>query len=122
MPAQRPDDIHAAFAEAMHARDLDAIVSLYADDAVLMAEAGKTVRGQTAIREALGQFLALEPTFALQSSRVISVGDVALLRSAWEVTMPGAGGTTSFVVQPTQVAYRQPDGTWRVAIDDASAP
>jgi uncharacterized protein (TIGR02246 family) len=122
MPAQSPDAIHAALAEAMRARDLDAIGSMYTDDAVLMAEPGKAVRGSAAIRDALGSFLALTPAFALQASAVIRAGDVALLRSAWEVTMPGAGGaTTSFVVRPTQVAHRQSDGTWRVAIDDPSS-
>ena len=44
--AHRPEDLHAMFARAFGAGDLDALVALYEDDAVLVPEPGQVKRGR----------------------------------------------------------------------------
>jgi uncharacterized protein (TIGR02246 family) len=121
MPAHEPEEIHALFAEAISKRDLEGILSLYEENAILAQGSGQYLRGRAAIREALGDFLALQPTFTVQATKVIRSNDVALLYSKWEITGTEANGSAvSFSVQPTLLARRQPDGLWKVVIDDPS--
>ena len=121
MPIRRPEDIHPAFADAMRSLDLERVVSVYEDQAVLLLQPGSILRGHAAIREGLGAFLVQKPELTLEESTVIDAGDVALLHSRWAIKIRNADGSeTSFHVRPTQVARRQPDGTWRVAIDEPS--
>lgn len=121
MAVNAPNEIHAAFAAALNALDLEAVMSLYDQNATLVAGPGQFVHGAAAIREGLSAYLASKPLFELKSSTVIQSGDVALMLSRWVVTEISASGeTTTSVIEPTQVARRQADGTWRLAIDKPS--
>ncbi len=124
MVPRRPEDIHAAFADAMKTRDAARVASLYETEAVLVSQPGRTLHGQDAIRDSLAGFMATEPVFTLLASQVITNGEVALLYSRWRLESRLPGGERSTVeIQPTQVARRQPDGSWRVALDNpAGAP
>jgi uncharacterized protein (TIGR02246 family) len=121
MPAQTPDDIHRLFAEGMNAGDAEAVADLYEDDAVLVSDPRKIVRGREAILDGLKNFLSIRPTLTLNAARVVRNGDVAILYSDWTIKGQNANGSLMTVdVRPTHVARRQPDGTWRVVIDDPS--
>jgi ketosteroid isomerase-like protein len=50
-------DIDPAFEKAFNAGDLDALLRLYDDQSVLVAEPGKPVQGLAAIKQALIGFL-----------------------------------------------------------------
>src|SRR5215468_10154471 len=92
MPAQKPEEVHRLFADAFHQGDLDAILSLYEPDAVLVPQPGQTVQGHSAIRQALAGFLAMKPRFAFQSIRAIGSSEIALLSSDWMLAGTGPGG------------------------------
>ena len=53
------------------------------------------------------------------AQRLVSrTDDLALLTSKWEVTMTGPDGQRAKMNgQSVEVARRQPDGSWRFAID-----
>jgi hypothetical protein len=53
-------DIDPAFEKAFNAGDLDALLKLYDDQSVLVAEPGKPVKGLENIKQALMGFLALK--------------------------------------------------------------
>ena len=119
MAAQTPEALHRAWSDRFNAGDLDGLLELYDPNALLMAQPGKTVQGHTAIREALGGFLALKGTFALTFQTALQTGDTALIFSRW--TLSGGqspDGPVSLAGQTSDVARRQADGGWLIMIDN----
>ena len=119
MPAHKPDEIHDLFAVAFAAGDLDGLLSLYEPNAVFAPRPWPTVIGQAAIREALAGFFQLNAQFTLRVERVLQSGELALLISHW--TLNGTDPNGNKVEQSgttSDVARRQPDGTWLLVIDN----
>jgi len=117
--SQKPEDAHRLFVEAFNAGDLDAVVALYEPDAITFNKESQPVQGQAKIREAIGGFLAMKPHITLTTRDVLRSGELAMLRSSWEMTFTGADG------QPVHISHRsaevvrlQKDGRWRYVIDN----
>ena len=121
MPARNPDELHTLFADGLNAGDAEAVASLYEDDAILVSDPKRIVKGRVAILEGLVNFLAIEPKLTLNAARVVRNGDLAILYSDWTITGTNPDGSHMSVdVRPTHVARQQADGTWRIVIDDPS--
>ncbi|HEX8141221.1 MAG TPA: nuclear transport factor 2 family protein [Pyrinomonadaceae bacterium] len=119
MPAHTPEEVHALFAQYFSGEDMDGIISLYEPDAALMPQPGTIVHGVQAIREALGGFLALKGGFEMQPVKLIQTSDLALLYSRWSLKGTGPDGNAiELRGQTSDVARRQADGTWLLAIDN----
>ena len=120
----RPEHIHAAFADAVNSRDLDRLVELFEEDAVVVAPAGEQGTGERregleAIRGHLERLLAMRPTMTVLASAVHQRGDLALLSSHWRAVMnPPDGQSFPVEARGSELARRQADGTWRLAIDN----
>ncbi len=122
MPASSPDDIHTIFGDGLNARDVDRVADLFEETAILISDRDNIVRGRAAIRQGLQNFLEIKPTMKLNASRVARNGDIAILYSDWTVSgVHPHGAPFAMNVRPTHVARRQPDGSWRIVIDDPSA-
>ncbi len=109
MYARTPEEVPRLFAEALVAGDLDALVTLYEEDATLVAQPGEVVTGIEAIREALNAFLATQPTFNLAVRKVLQTGDIALSFADW--TLRGTGPESEpieMAAQTSDVLRRQP--------------
>lgn len=109
--ATEPNQLSSLLVERINARDIDGLVALYEDDAVLDTGSG-LVTGSAAIREFWSGFLATDPHVELgrQAAPLVN-GDLALTSTL----VPGAFVTA-------EVARRQPDGSWKWAIDQPSLP
>lgn len=119
MAVQQPEDMYGAFAAVFNAGDLDALVALYEPEALLVPEPGRTVRGHAAIREALQGFLALKGTMTIQPIAILTAGDLALTHGQWTLSATGPDGQPITLGGKTaEVLRRQPDGTWRLVIDN----
>jgi len=119
MPARSPEELHGLFSRHFAAGDLDALVSLYEPDAVLFPQPGMAAYGTAAIRDALAAFLALRGTFSMRAGRVIDADGVALVYAPWTLVATGQDGKPVIMAgSATDVVRRQPDGTWRFAIDN----
>lgn len=119
MPAHAPEEIHALFAQALSAGDVDALMSLYEPDAISVQ--ARVIAGRAAIRQGSAAYLASKPQFTIRSRRVFQAGDLALLLSEWTIVeTDSTGKTLESVIHPINVARRQPYGTWLVVIDKAS--
>lgn len=105
--AATPGDLHRLLADFGNARDLDGIVDLYEPDAVVTFDRDRPAIGHVAIRQAFAELLATDVTFTAEGQRPpVQVGDLAI--TSWK------SGPTGYTCE---VARRQPDGSWRWAID-----
>ena len=121
--AERPEDLHTLFAEALNSRNLEALTALYSDDSFFMAQRSVPTRGAGAIREAFVQYLAMNPSIRLTTRQVVQVRDTALLVGEWEFRgTSGNGAEVSTVGTSIEVARREPDGSWRYLIDLPNGP
>lgn len=121
MAERPPESAHDDFKHAFLARDLDALVALYEDDATFVNADGSTVQGKAAIREALAGFLAAlgaDGTMSLETRYAVRHGDLALLSNAWHLRGSGADGQpVDLHGLTTEVVRRQADGRWLYIID-----
>ena len=119
MPVQTPKDVPRLIIEALNAQDLEAALSLYEDDAILVPESGVLATGFDEILVALADLLALKPTGTIETKTTEITGDVALMHSPWTQVGTGEdGGKVSFSGITAEVVRRQADGTWKYVIDD----
>jgi ketosteroid isomerase-like protein len=77
------------------------------------------VTGTEAIREALSGLLALKPKYELEFKKAFQASDIALLFSEWTLSATDPdGNAVEMAGRTSDVARRQPDGSWLVVIDD----
>lgn len=114
-----PAALMATFARRARAGDAVGLVALYEQGAVFEPTIGATLRGTDQISSALAELAALHPTIEyVGEPDVVIVDDIALVSNSWTMTaaLPDGsvlreGGVSADVLR------RQPDGTWRVLID-----
>jgi ketosteroid isomerase-like protein len=115
----KPEEINDRFGEAYNANDLDGLLALYEEDAILEFGYAGRVRGTAAIRAALVPFLALRGTISYERRFCLVFGDLALLSIAYRLT--GGRAPDGSVVNDSgvtvELARRQKDGTWKYLID-----
>ena len=99
--------------DAFAAGDVDGILSTYEDGATVVAEPGKPVSGDAALREMFGQFIAQGVSFTYGAHDVVMEGDVALHLMKWTAPTPEGDATALSVA----VLRRQSDGSWKMVID-----
>jgi uncharacterized protein (TIGR02246 family) len=88
-------DIDPAFQKAFNAGDLDALLKLYDEQSVLVAEPGKPVQGLENIKKALAGFLALKLPIELSVRRVYETGDVGFCTADWSIAGKAPEGRMS---------------------------
>ncbi len=124
MPAHKPEECDKLLFETIDAGDLDAALDLYEPDAVFVVSPGHVVTGHAAIREVLKGMLAAGGTGKIEGVTAVpsADGSVAFTRTKGSTTSAGPDGkpvTTHF--HSIEVVRKQPDGTWRIVIDDPSS-
>ncbi|MGH2516193.1 MAG: YybH family protein [Ktedonobacterales bacterium] len=108
--AEQPEDLARFFVARANAGDAEGLAALYETDAVLAFPSGQVTVGREAIRAAYERFLATKPQLALgQQVPTLRNGDLALTATR----LPSGDATT-------EVARRQPDGTWLWVLDRPS--
>ena len=123
MPASSPEEIHALIAAAFNTGDLDAFVALHEDGAAtLVPPDGRRVSGHDAIRAALEPIFALRPTATIEVVGKLQADGLALTHARLNVV--GGDGDERLEVSGsgTIVSRRQPDGSWRIVLDNPMTP
>ena len=116
--AENPEQLHQLFAEALNARDVDALAALYTDNACMCPRTDEPARRGSQLRELLATYCAMNSTMQIATRKVTSVGDTALLMSDWRVTgIASDGSAVDASGTSVEVARRGPDGAWRYLID-----
>lgn len=105
----------AAFSEG----DVDELVALFSDDAVILPPGAPSVSGESAMRE-WAQGMADEFTISGEytGSEVELVGEVAVEAYTGNLELTDANGeSTSMPIQGIHVYRRQSDGSWLITHD-----
>jgi ketosteroid isomerase-like protein len=115
MAATEPGQVSGQFAECFNAGDLEGLASLYEDGAVIVPEPGTVRSDAVGFRAVLQGLLDTKGTLTIVSTSAVVKGDLALTHSRWRLDIPGGEALEH---TSAEVNRRQPDGTWKVAIDN----
>jgi uncharacterized protein (TIGR02246 family) len=119
VPTETPAQVLEAVVEGINAADYDLLLSLYEPDAAFVTAPGRLAHGLAGICESLDAFIAMRGRLDLEVSRVLEVGDVALVVGEWCFTGTGPGGEpVKLAARNADVLRRQADGSWRFVIDN----
>lgn len=122
MKVHDPERMHAVFAEAYNAGNLEDLVALYEPDAVLIPQPGQRVEGISAIRESLAGFVNLQGSMQIDTLSCLRSGDLALLQAKWHLSATGPDGKPFELSSRTaEVVRKQSDGSWLYVLDNAFA-
>lgn len=119
MIAQSPAEAAALLDEAFRRGDLEAVLELYEDGAVMVVEQERLATGKGEISAVYRWFFANLKGAAKQGKTyVIEAGDIALLTSEWNVTHTTTGGDLMSRETCASVIMRKhPEGGWRIVVD-----
>jgi ketosteroid isomerase-like protein len=106
------------FVQLMLAGNLDGLVTLYTENAVLMPPHHPEVQGRAALRAFLGSFPRLS-RFSATAQEIDGRADLAYVRGSYSMTLhpEGAPGPVEDRGKFLEVRRRQPDGSWLLAVD-----
>jgi ketosteroid isomerase-like protein len=91
----------------------------YEPEAAFAIQPGRLAPGLRGIRDALGGFVAMNGKLDLEVSRVLEVGDLALVVGDWSFNGSGPHGEpVKLAARNADVLRRQADGSWRFVIDN----
>jgi uncharacterized protein (TIGR02246 family) len=124
MRANSPEEIHAVLAEAFNTGDLDAFVEVHEDSAVtIVPPEGRQVTGRKEIRDALAPVFALRPRVTNEVLKKLENDGLALTQARWSlVGTDPEGEPVEMDGEGTVVSRRQPDGTWRIVMENPIRP
>lgn len=111
--------LHQQVLQASLSGNIDAMVSLYAEDAVLMPPNDTSVYGQAEIRAWWEEYFSFfRITSSVETAHDVSVaGDHAFIRSSFSVTIiPKEAGSRIFDdIRSLTVWKKKPDGSWKIS-------
>jgi uncharacterized protein (TIGR02246 family) len=123
MPAHSPEEIHALIAAAFNTGDLDAFLELDEDDAaVIVPPDGRRVSGRDAIRAAVEPIFALHPTAQIEVVGKLQADGIALTHARLNVVAGDGRDRLEVSGHGAIVSRQQPDGTWRIVLDNPMTP
>jgi uncharacterized protein (TIGR02246 family) len=119
MAITHPDQIHRRFLQAVNAKDADAVLAMYDPDAVNVELDGSQTTGRDALRASFTGLVGAVRHIEGGTRKIFVAGDIALTSGTWtaEFVLPD-GSVIEQQGTSTEVSRRQPDGTWRIVIDD----
>lgn len=94
--------------------DIDAVMSTYAQEAAVVAEPGKPVQGESAIRAMFASYIEAGAAFTYGPHEIVLAGETALHLMKWTSPQPNGDEASALSVA---VLRRQPDGRWKMVID-----
>jgi len=122
MKVMEPQNMNAAFEEAYNAGDIEPLMALYEQDAVMAPSPGKRAVGHFAIREVLLRLLAIKGRITCRNLYCIRVDRIALLQAEWKLAgIRPDGKPVDMSSRTAEVVRQQEDGSWRYIIDHAFA-
>ena len=123
MPAAKPEDCNILFGEYVGKGDLDALLSLYEEEATFVHGDRSIYTGLADIRKCLEHFTERKPKISMNIFRVVTAGsNLAVLYNDWTMkTKDSEGNPAETTHKAIEVVRQQADGSWRFVLDDPFA-
>ena len=86
-----PEQVLESIVNGINSGDLDSLMHLYENRAAFATEPGTLSHGPDGVREALGGFISMKGTLALEVTRVLEVDDLAFVAGVWSFDGTGPG-------------------------------
>jgi ketosteroid isomerase-like protein len=117
LPMQTPYDVASESQKNLDAGNADAIMQLYDENVVVVAEIGKRVHGTRELRPVVESFIAMAPdTFEFSLDMVVEGPTHALIAGPWTFGK-GPDGPVSIDARATTVVEKRADGYYAI-LDD----
>jgi ketosteroid isomerase-like protein len=114
-----PEQVLEAIVDGINTGNLDTLMPLYESEAAFATQPGSLAHGAPGVREALAGFISMNGKLDLEVTRVLEVGDLALVTGIWSFDGTGPGGEpVRLAANNADVLRRQADATWRFVIDN----
>jgi uncharacterized protein (TIGR02246 family) len=114
-----PEETLRSIAEYINSGNVDSLMMLYESDACFASQPGQFIKGREGIRQSLQGFVDMQGKLESKIKRVFQASDLALVTSEWSFSGTGPDGNpVNLASIATDVLRQQPDGTWRVIIDN----
>src|ERR1700743_399177 len=120
MLAKSPQEAVELMDKAFNEGDVETLLSFYEDAAVVVTEPGYVAKGSAALRKIFEQVVRPGASAKQLKTFTLEADGVALFLSRWTLQNETKSAAQSFIA--TTVFRRQPDGGWRVLIDNAYGP
>ncbi len=119
MTISHPNELHQAFMKATNDKDLDGALDLYAVDGLAINIDSTQSLGRDAIEVMLTGLFGVMESIEGTTRKIYVNGDVALTSADWKGQVRQPDGTVQTMSgTTTEVSVRQPDGSWKIVIDD----
>lgn len=118
-PLQTVHDVDEAFNRG----DLEAVLECYEDQALMVVEPGKLALGKAELRKTFKELLKLGVKATQLKTKTLTTEDIALFISLWRLdglTAEGKNFSKEYIA--TTVFRKQPDGQWKIIIDNSFGP
>ncbi|MGH9966169.1 MAG: YybH family protein [Nitrososphaeraceae archaeon] len=119
MSTVTPEELLSSVTECINSGNLDSLMMLYQSDACFASQPGQFIKGRDSIRQSIQGFVDMKGKLESKVKRVLRAADLALVISEWSFNGTGPeGNPVNIASTATDVLRQQPDGTWRVIIDN----
>jgi uncharacterized protein (TIGR02246 family) len=124
MVARNPLEAVELLDEAFNRGDIEAVLELYEDAAVMVVEPGRLATGKAEIRAAYEWIFAnIEGAARQEKTHVIESGDIALFTSRWSFSGTASDGSSVARESYASVILRKNEsGGWRIVVDNSWGP
>ena len=115
-----PKEFLASYVEGFNAGDVNSLIMMYeADACFLYYQPGQIINGLENIRPGLQSFIDMNGKLDTKVKGVIRTSGIALVNTEWSFNGTGPDGKAVTITgKATDVLRQQPDGTWRILIDN----
>jgi ketosteroid isomerase-like protein len=119
MSTATPEQVLESIVTGINSGNLESLMPLYESEAAFAAQPGSLAHGTPGVSEALNGFISMKGKLDLEVTRVLEVGDLALVIGVWSFAGTGPDGEpVRLGARNADVLRRQADGTWRFVIDN----